>query len=81
MGWGQTILRNPAPLSATLQNVKLRVNDPTTCPNQRDRNSQLCVGGNQNKSTCNGDSGGPLYVLDTLGGKQRYIVAGIVSYG
>ena len=33
------------------------------------------------KATCQGDTGGGLYVKDTIGGKIRYVVAGITSYG
>ena len=28
-----------------------------------------------------GDSGGSLYVKDNIDGKQKYVTAGIVSYG
>lgn len=28
-----------------------------------------------------GDSGGPLYVLDNINGKQKYVLSGITSYG
>jgi secreted trypsin-like serine protease len=28
-----------------------------------------------------GDSGGPLFVKDTIGGKSKYVIAGLTSYG
>lgn len=28
-----------------------------------------------------GDSGGPLFVKDSVGGKTKYVAAGVVSYG
>ena len=31
--------------------------------------------------SCQSDSGGPLYVLDTIGNKTKYVTSGIVSYG
>ena len=34
-----------------------------------------------NRDTCQGDSGGGIYVKDSVNNKQKYISAGIVSYG
>ncbi len=28
-----------------------------------------------------GDSGGPLYVSDTINGKSKYVLGGVTSYG
>ena len=33
------------------------------------------------KDTCQGDSGGGLFVNETVNNKSRYVVTGIVSYG
>ncbi len=72
-------------MSNVLQNVKLAVYDGTNqCSGYggTDWTMQVCSGNaNGGQDTCQGDSGGPLYVLDTLGGKQKYILAGITSYG
>jgi secreted trypsin-like serine protease len=47
-----------------------------------DWNSQICAGLYEGgKDTCQGDSGGGLYALDTIDGKKRYVLVGIVSYG
>jgi hypothetical protein len=28
-----------------------------------------------------GDSGGPLYIMDTMNGRSKYILSGVTSYG
>jgi secreted trypsin-like serine protease len=33
------------------------------------------------QDTCQGDSGGALYVKDTISNKEKYVAAGVVSYG
>lgn len=33
------------------------------------------------KDTCDGDSGGPLYLRERVNGKFRFLLAGITSYG
>ncbi len=44
--------------------------------------SQICAGELAgNKDTCQGDSGGPLFIKDTIGGKTKYVLSGITSYG
>jgi len=41
-------------------------------------NTMICAGGQGGKSSCNGDSGGPMVVQDE---DQGYILSGIVSWG
>jgi secreted trypsin-like serine protease len=44
--------------------------------------SQICAGEyNGGKDSCQGDSGGGLFVNETVGNESRYVVSGIVSYG
>ncbi|KAH8276730.1 hypothetical protein KR044_002147, partial [Drosophila immigrans] len=42
---------------------------------------QLCAGGDSPASTCRGDSGGPLMLLDDIGSGSRYYATGVVSLG
>jgi secreted trypsin-like serine protease len=45
-------------------------------------NLEICAGEfNGNKDTCSGDAGGPLFVLDTINSKSKYVLAGITAYG
>ena len=67
-----------------LNNVKLTVYDGATyCGKYSSTNwgKQICVGENAGgKSTCQGDSGSGIYVVGTVNGKSKYILAGITSY-
>jgi secreted trypsin-like serine protease len=81
-GWGTLTQGGPTP--DVLYNVKLSVLDPSACQKYSDYTAepQVCAGNvSGGHDTCQGDSGGGLYVHDILGGKKRYIVAGVVSYG
>ena len=43
---------------------------------------KICAGEvNGGNDTCQGDAGGPLYVVDTINGKTKYVLSGITSYG
>jgi len=45
-------------------------------------NSQICAGEIAGgKDTCQGDSGGALFIKDTVDGTTKFVAAGIVSYG
>jgi hypothetical protein len=45
-------------------------------------NIEICAGEfSGNKDTCSGDAGGPLFVLDTINKKSKYVLAGITAYG
>jgi secreted trypsin-like serine protease len=49
---------------------------------EKDWDSQICAGElDGSEDTCQGDSGGSLYVKDTIDGKSKFVTAGIVSYG
>ncbi len=37
--------------------------------------------GESGKDACYGDAGGPLFFLDEINGKKKFIVGGIVSFG
>lgn len=43
------------------------------------RDTQLCAGGERDKDSCNGDSGGPL--LHNKGNDRQHYIEGIVSFG
>jgi len=85
-GWGRTETMKPS-------NVKLQVWLPVVSNEECGRiyggkgisigDGQLCAGGAEGKDTCIGDSGGPLMGsgISPRDGRQRFFVAGIVSYG
>lgn len=81
-GWGTLTEGGSTP--DVLYNVKLSVLNSSECHNYPNyiAESQVCAGNvSGGQDTCQGDSGGGLYVYDTLGSKKRYIVAGVVSNG
>ncbi|KAF2881989.1 hypothetical protein ILUMI_24170 [Ignelater luminosus] len=43
--------------------------------------SQICAGGERGKSSCNGDSGGPLMYRDRKEEEENWVTVGIVSFG
>ena len=81
VGWGRT--SNQSSTSQLLNNVKLTIyNGSVYCASYgTDWSIQLCAGEyNGGKGICFGDSGGPLYVLDTINNKTKYVLAGITSF-
>jgi len=78
-------LQEDGPSSYILQNVKLNIYTDSTCDFiniPKNYTYQLCAGDlNGGKDTCQGDSGGSLFIKDTIGGKLKWVTAGIVSYG
>jgi secreted trypsin-like serine protease len=85
VGWGR--LRNNGPLAENLQNVKIKLYDASKCEKvivnyKKNWQTQICAGNvTGGKDTCQGDSGGGLYVQDLVNGVKKMICVGIVSYG
>ena len=81
-GWGQLAYRGEN--SDTLQNVEINVYDGPAChryPNTN-WNLQICAGESiGGKGTCFGDTGGPLYLKETINGTVRHVLVGITSDG
>lgn len=85
VGWGTIDFGGPS--SELLKMVKLDIYDPVACryvstENTKNWSNQICCGDlSGGKDTCQGDSGGALYVIDYVGSKLKYIVGAITSYG
>jgi secreted trypsin-like serine protease len=83
VGWGVTCSRG-CPISDTLQEAVVPVDDDATCSTAWGSSFKsalmLCAGAlhTTGPDTCNGDSGGPLFVHDDHG---AWIQAGITSFG
>ncbi|XP_039495853.1 spaetzle-processing enzyme-like [Drosophila santomea] len=83
-GWGITESRQPSP---TKLKVAMNVVNRTICQEKYSSfkvklyDSQLCAGGMKGMDTCEGDSGGPLMVSISTGGRDVFHIAGITSYG
>ena len=77
-GWGQLFSYGKS--SNTLQNVEINVNNGTACYRYPDISwdSLICAaeldGG---KGTCEGDTGGPIYLKETINGTVRHFLVGI----
>ncbi|RNA17936.1 suppressor of tumorigenicity 14 -like protein [Brachionus plicatilis] len=86
IGWGFTN-QSAKTLPNLLQNLNVYIYDPSVCSDvgsevEKNWNSQICAGDIvEGKSACNGDSGGSLFVLDSVQGKNKFMSVGIVSYG
>jgi secreted trypsin-like serine protease len=86
VGWGNLEEGGSSP--DKLQNVKLNIYNDSVCLDifgsefPKNFTTQLCAGdSNGGKDTCQGDSGGSLFIRDTIGGKLKWVSAGVVSYG
>lgn len=70
-----------------LRNVKLTLYDPRRCEDvlphaNKNWRTQLCAGELAGgRDTCQGDSGGSVFVRDMVDGQPKFVAAGIVSYG
>jgi len=90
-GWGRTRSRNSQNAQNQLRKDKVNVkhlqqvkvpiaNDKCTKPPFNiDTERQICAGGERGKDSCNGDSGGPLFIRD--GSNDPWIQIGLVSFG
>ncbi|XP_025835383.1 uncharacterized protein LOC108736795 [Agrilus planipennis] len=91
-GWGKTQFNGES--SDVLQKVDLSYYSYEKCrdafatvskiklPNGIVDESHVCAGGiNEEKDTCNGDSGGPLQSKIVLGNNEPYYIIGITSFG
>ena len=84
VGWGG--INGFGKQSEVLKSVKIRVYNMSECSkiDIYDANStyQICAGDNVNINTvCFGDSGGPLFIKETIGGKEKLVFVGVTSYG
>ncbi|XP_025835878.1 CLIP domain-containing serine protease 2-like, partial [Agrilus planipennis] len=84
-GWGILNI-NEQKLSQVLMVVTLPIVDMAKCEKSFKKyttlsKNQLCVGGNEGKDSCGGDSGGPLMKPSAAHGAPRYYVIGLVSFG
>lgn len=83
-GWGRTEYANSSPVKLK---VKLPIVSNSQCANTFRRagvqlsNTQLCAGGEHNKDSCNGDSGGPLMEVMNPDSNPQWYIEGIVSFG
>jgi len=84
-GWGTLSSGGSQP--DKMQNVKLTIYSSSMCNNvfpslTKSWDNQVCAGDYAGgKDTCQGDSGGPLMFRETIGGKEKMFVVGVVSYG
>ena len=81
VGWGTTSYSGS--VSDVLQAVDLKIYENSYCSwTSHSSRSQICAGDlTGTKDTCQGDSGGPLYIYKDIGGKNKFVSVGIVSYG
>ena len=84
VGWGYESETSQS-IASRLNNVKLKIYDNSECNNvnvdfKKKPSRQICAGEN-NKNTCQGDTGGPLFVADFVNRTMSYVLVGITSYG
>ncbi len=84
IGWGQTEFGGP---SNNLKNAKIKIYAQDQCSNvsfslPKSWETQICAGDKINKiDTCQGDSGGGLFVQEMVNNKKIFVMSGITSYG
>ncbi|GJQ74218.1 CLIPB9 [Trypoxylus dichotomus] len=80
VGWGKTETGRYSPIRLKLRVPLVSESNCNAVFNRAGvnvRGGQLCAGGEKNKDSCNGDSGGPLLVERN----ERFYVVGVVSFG
>ncbi|EDW98165.1 spaetzle-processing enzyme [Drosophila yakuba] len=83
-GWGLTENMQP---SAIKLKITVNVWNLTSCQDKYSTfkvkldETQMCAGGQMGVDTCGGDSGGPLMVPISTGGRDVFYIAGVTSYG
>jgi len=87
-GWGRTVrrqddrtqnnyLQRNRVAKKQLKQLKVPISN---CPRLKiDRERQICAGGQRGKDSCNGDSGGPLFIRESSNDAWEQI--GLVSFG
>ncbi|RMZ94862.1 serine protease 27-like [Brachionus plicatilis] len=86
VGWGINSITNLTSPDI-LQEALVTVYDSSKCRfvsigTPKNWQSQICAGKYEGGiDTCQGDSGGPLFVKDIVDNKQKFILAGVTSYG
>lgn len=86
IGWG---INSTEKLTSPdiLQQAEITVYDGVKCRfvsinTEKNWSRQICAGKFEGGvDSCQGDSGGPLFVKDSVDGKQKYVLAGVTSYG
>ena len=81
-GWGRTSTNTSIARPTKLHSVKLRVEPDATCKNlffHYDPTLNICLEGNREKTSCFGDSGGPIVTTNEKTG--THVLVGITSYG
>ncbi|XP_055915454.1 cathepsin G-like [Eupeodes corollae] len=82
IGWGRTSSNTSIARPSKLHSIQLRVEADATCKNlffHYDATLNICLEGNVEKTTCFGDSGGPIVVINERTG--THVLVGITSYG
>ncbi len=85
VGWGLTTQFGES--STVLKNARVSVYKSSYCEGvvtskKKKWNEQICAGEIQGGvDTCQGDSGGALYVNGIVNNRTKFIAAGVVSYG
>lgn len=71
--------------STSQQKLQVPVLSSSQCKqkfgNFTQEDSQICAGGEPGKDSCKGDSGGPLYHSNPIGGANTWYLLGVVSFG
>lgn len=83
-GWGQTESSSSSPVKLK---IKLPIVSLNSCRNAFRQyrlspdESQICAGGERDRDSCKGDSGGPLMNTVKNNNNEQWYIEGIVSFG